>query len=126
MTHFRQYILHTDNVTRPLLIYLGLHVRYLVFVILSLLPLFSPDLMRMIFSRVQSCLRKHVNRKTAPESRLRQFMSTSIHSVGSSTEVIVQMERASDVSVQVRGPRSEDRQCFFLLEEVLGVIDQVG
>ena len=81
--------------------------------------------MRMIFSRVQSCLRKHVNRKTAPESRLRQFMSTSIHSVGSSTEVIIQMERASDVSVQVRGPRSEDRQCFFLLEEVLGVIDQV-
>ena len=48
------------------------------------------------------------------------------HSIGSSTEVIVQMERASDVSVQVRGPRSEDRQCFFLLEEVLGVIDQVG
>ena len=94
--------------------------------ILSLLSLFSPDLMRMIFSRVQSCLRKHVNRKTAPESRLRQFMSTSIHSVGNSTEVIVQMERASDVSVQVRGPRSEDRQCFFLLEEVLGVIDQVG
>jgi len=85
----------------------------------------SPDLMRMIFSRVQSCLRKHVNRKTAPESRLRQFMSTSIHSVGNSTEVIIQMERASDVSVQVRGPRSEDRQCFFLLEEVLGVIDQV-
>lgn len=36
------------------------------------------------------------------------------------------MERASDVSVQVRGPRSEDRQCFFLLEEVLGVIDQVS
>ena len=35
------------------------------------------------------------------------------------------MERASDVSVQVRGPRSEDRQCFFLLEEILGVIDQV-
>ena len=108
------------------MIYLGLHVRYLAFVILSVLPLFSPDLMRMIFSRVQSCLRKHVNRKTAPESRLRQFMSTSIHSVGNSTEVIVQMERASDVSVQVRGPRSEDRQCFFLLEEVLGVIDQVG
>ena len=37
-----------------------------------------------------------------------------------------QMERASDISVQVRGPRSEDRQCFFLLEEVLGVIDQVS
>lgn len=78
----------------------------------------------MIFPRIQSCLRKHVNRKSAPDSRLMQYMSTSIHSVDS-MEALVQIERAADISVQVRGPKAADKKCFFMLEEVLGVIDQV-
>ncbi len=56
----------------------------------------------MIFPRVQSFLRKHVNRKTSPEARLAQFMAASVHAADAELEAMVQIERGgSDISVQV-------------------------
>ena len=38
------------------------------------------------------------------------------------------MESQEDdaIAVKVRGPKNFEKECFFFLEEILGIIDQVG
>ena len=38
------------------------------------------------------------------------------------------MDSAEDdaITVKVRGPRNFEKECFFFLEEILGIIDQVS
>ena len=36
------------------------------------------------------------------------------------------LTRGSSIEVKVRGPRDTNRACFFFLEELLGIVDQVG
>ena len=45
-----------------------------------------------------------------------------------SVEGLISMdsEEVDAITVKVRGPRNFEKECFFFLEEILGIIDQVS
>ncbi len=88
---------------------------------------------------MQTRLRQHANRQVdaaAPneeaadslssEKELFQCLRASRYAVEGVAEAIVELRKEDgSVTVKVRGRRSAGRRCFLLLEEVLGVMDQV-
>ena len=54
------------------------------------------------------------------------FYQGSKYCLGS-VEGLIAMDSSEEdaISVKVRGPRNFEKECFFFLEEILGIIDQV-
>lgn len=82
-----------------------------------------------MFPRIQSYLRRHGNRKAESDVDLFQCHGASKFSVDGMESLTTLEDGGGDggdsIMVKVRDPRTLAKQCFFLLEEVLGVIDQV-
>lgn len=90
-----------------------------------------------IYPRLQTRLRRHVNRKTEKiqnedenlELELFQCLRASRFSIEGVAEAVIELDSKDDdnvaLLVRIRGKREAAKQCFLLLEEVLGVIDQV-
>ncbi len=83
-----------------------------------------------IFPRLQSCLRRHCNKKLTENYELTQWRRGSRVVVAPWLEASVQLvlDDQDAVQVSVRGDGGgEDiaKKCFFFLEEILGVVDQV-
>ena len=94
----------------------------------------------VMFPRVQSFLRRHANRKSVEEEETNEDSSYDLlqwrggskvsaycGSTGALMEAIVTLKEEEDaVEVKVRGASADAaKRCFFFLEEILGVIDQV-
>ncbi len=103
-------------------------------------------LFRVMFPRLQSCLRRHANRKSEEQGyELYQWCGGSKLCCGaggggghggdeedsSVMEAMITLreeegQRRDCVEVKVRGGKEDAKKCFFFLEEILGVVDQVG
>ncbi len=83
----------------------------------------------VMFPRFQALLRRHCNAKGDLAYDLSQWLRGSRITCYSQGEVeaLVRLEEADQdaFEIRVRGGRVDARSCFFLLEEVLGVVDQV-
>ena len=83
----------------------------------------APGLASVMWPRVQTMLRRSMDRKPGSDTSLMQTrVSSSI--VSPPLEALVE-HRGDQVQVRVRGPDGSSRTCFFFLEEILGIIDQV-
>ena len=80
----------------------------------------------VLFSRIQACLRKHVNRKSETDVLdLYQWYRGSKYCFGDLEGLIELVKDSENILVKVRGPKDTEKTCFFLLEEILSIIDQV-
>ena len=78
----------------------------------------------VLWPRIQTMLRRSVSRKQEQDSsRLVQWRNGA-KLVAAALEALVE-HRDSQVTVKVRGPEGSQRNCFYFLEEILGIIDQV-
>ena len=81
---------------------------------------------QVLFSRIQACLRKHVNRKSESDVLdLFQWYRGSKYCFGDLEGLIELVKDTEHILVKVRGPKDTQKTCFFLLEEILSIIDQV-
>ena len=85
----------------------------------------SPNdrLLSLMLPRIQAQLRRQFVLKSESGTDLLQWSKGSKYFIGS-VEGLLRL--ASDgLEVRVRGPAKHEKECFFFLEEILGVIDQV-
>ena len=83
----------------------------------------SPGLASVMWPRVQTMLRRSVARKPGEDTKLVQTRGASSLS-SRPLEALVEL-RGDQIQVKVRGPSGSQRSCFYFLEEILGIIDQV-
>ena len=85
--------------------------------------LFRRFLFIYLLSQIQ--LRRHaLRRRYDRETDLYQWFHGSKFCCGP-LEAIIALHGREEVEVKVRGPGEAGRACFFFLEEILGIIDQV-
>ena len=83
----------------------------------------AEHLLSMMYPRVQVQLRRSVARRFDMECQLEQWgMGSKL--VCGPLEAIIE-HRDEQIEVIVRGPKDSKKACFFFLEEILGMIDQV-
>lgn len=86
----------------------------------------SKRLLWVMFPRIQVQLRSHFAQKHEEDFCDLYQWSGGSKCCSGSVECIVSLDSAEDsISVKVRGPRNHEKECFFFLEEILGVVDQV-
>ena len=77
----------------------------------------------VMWPRIQTMLRRSVSRKHDDDTRLIQWRTGS-KLQSPPLEALVE-HRDNQITVKVRGPDGAGRACFYFLEEILGIIDQV-
>lgn len=83
----------------------------------------TSGLVSVMWPRIQVMLRRSVARKQYHDTRLTQW-TTGSKLQSSPLEALVE-KRDNQIIVKVRGPDAAKRACFYFLEEILGIIDQV-
>lgn len=83
-------------------------------------------LLKLMMPRIQSQLRRLFNLKSEADSDLFQWSTGSKYYIGGVEALLRLMNEGSNLEVRVRGPVNYEKECFFFLEEILGVIDQVN
>ena len=82
-------------------------------------------LLKLMLPRIQAQLRRQFVVKAEGKTDLFQWSQGSKYYIGE-VEGLLQLNQAgSSLEVRVRGPKNCEKECFFFLEEILGVIDQV-
>ena len=83
-------------------------------------------LMVLMLPRIQAQLRRQFAIKSEPNTDLLQWSKGSKYFIGN-VEGLLRLlgQDRTSLEVRVRGPASHEKECFFFLEEILGVIDQV-
>lgn len=82
-------------------------------------------LLKLMMPRIQSHLRRLFNLKSEAHSDLFQWSTGSKYYIGGVEALLRLINGGSNLEVRVRGPDNHEKECFFFLEEILGVIDQV-
>ena len=83
----------------------------------------APGLSSVMWPRVQVMLRRSVARKQGEDTTLVQTGAVSSLKAPP-LEALVE-HKGDNIQVRVRGPQGSNRACFYFLEEILGIIDQV-
>ena len=81
-------------------------------------------LLKLMLPRIQAQLRRQFVMRNEPNTDLLQWSKGSKYFIGN-VESLLSLESAQTLQVRVRGPAKHEKECFFFLEEILGVIDQV-
>ena len=76
--------------------------------------------------RIQAQLRRQFAIKSEPNTDLLQWSKGSKYFIGNVEGLLRLLDQGSSLEVRVRGPANHEKECFFFLEEILGVIDQVN
>ena len=86
-----------------------------------------PQLAAALWPRVQTMLRRSVARKPGPAHgwQLEQSAASSCVAAGRLQARVTSPGSSGAMAVTVRGMGDTARQCFYFLEEILGIIDQV-
>ena len=86
-----------------------------------------PQLAAALWPRVQTMLRRSVARKPGPGHgwQLEQSAASSCVAAGRLQARVTSPGSSGAMAVTVRGMGDTARQCFYFLEEILGIIDQV-
>ena len=82
----------------------------------------AAGLASVMWPRVQTMLRRSVARRGADTDLVQTRGVSSLRSPP--LEALVE-HRGDNIQVRVRGPTGSKRACFYFLEEILGIIDQV-
>lgn len=86
-------------------------------------------LLKLMLPRIQAQLRRQFVMKSSEENGktdLFQWSQGSKYYIGQVEGMLQLGDKAgSSLQVHVRGPKNCEKECFFFLEEILGVIDQV-
>jgi len=82
-------------------------------------------LMVLMLPRIQAQLRRQFAIKSEPNTDLLQWSKGSKYFIGNVEGLLRLLDQGSSLEVRVRGPANHEKECFFFLEEILGVIDQV-
>ena len=83
----------------------------------------AQHLLSVMYPRVQVQLRRSVARRFEMDCELYQWCQGSKLECGPLEAIIEHTEE--QIEVIVRGPKGAKKACFFFLEEILGIIDQV-
>jgi len=83
----------------------------------------AQHLLSVMYPRVQVQLRRSVARRFDMECELYQWCDGSKLACGPLEAIIEHQDNR--IEVKVRGPKDSKKACFFFLEEILGIIDQV-
>ena len=83
-------------------------------------------LMVLMLPRIQAQLRRQFAIKSEPNTDLLQWSKGSKYFIGNVEGLLRLLDHGSSLEVRVRGPANHEKECFFFLEEILGVIDQVN
>lgn len=82
-------------------------------------------ILKMMLPRIQAHTRRLFLHKAEPNTDLYQWSYGSKYYTGN-VEALLRLQNAgTSLEVRVRGPAKHEKECFFFLEEILGVIDQV-
>ncbi|XP_068081595.1 death-associated protein kinase 1 [Anabrus simplex] len=82
-------------------------------------------LIHSIFPRIQVQLRRAVQSLSDPDSDLYQWYEGSKLCSGLIESLITLEEDGEAVEMKVRGPPGAELACFYFMEELLGIVDQV-
>ncbi|GLH12279.1 Calcium/calmodulin-dependent protein kinase type II alpha chain [Gryllus bimaculatus] len=82
-------------------------------------------LIHSIFPRIQVQLRRTVQSLSDPDSDLYQWFEGSKLCSGPIESLITLEEDGEAVEMKVRGPVGSELACFYFMEELLGIVDQV-
>ena len=86
-------------------------------------------LLKLMLPRIQAQLRRQFVMKSEAKTDLFQWSQGSKYYIGE-VEGLLKLNTegapGSSLEVCVRGPQNCEKECFFFLEEILGVIDQVS
>lgn len=82
-------------------------------------------LIHSIFPRIQVQLRRTVQGLSDPDSDLYQWFEGSKLCSGPIESLITLEEDGEAVEMKVRGPAGSELACFYFMEELLGIVDQV-
>ena len=81
-------------------------------------------LMKLMMPRIQAQLRRQFVMKSEANTDLLQWSKGSKYFIGDVEGLL--MLHDNSLEVRVRGPDKHEKEGFFFLEEILGVIDQVN
>jgi len=81
------------------------------------------SLLGLMLPRIQAQLRRQFVLKNEPQTDLLQWSKGAKYFIGSVEGLLRLLDNG--LEVRVRGPVKHEKECFFFLEEILGVIDQV-
>ena len=81
--------------------------------------------MLLMLPRIQAQLRRQFAIKSEPKTDLLQWSRGSKYFIGNVEGLLRLLDQGSSLEVRIRGPFKHEKECFFFLEEILGVIDQV-
>jgi len=83
-------------------------------------------LLKLMLPRIQAQLRRQFVMKSEGKTDLFQWSQGSKYYIGEVEGMLQLCDKAgTSLEVRVRGPKNCEKECFFFLEEILGVIDQV-
>lgn len=82
-------------------------------------------ILKMMLPRIQAHTRRLFLHKAEPNTDLYQWAYGSKYYTGNVESLLRLLHGGSSLEVRVRGPAKHEKECFFFLEEILGVIDQV-
>jgi len=85
----------------------------------------SPYLLASLFPRIQVQLRRATQGAGDPDMDLYQWLHGSKLCSGL-LESMVTLERGGHVEIKVRGPSHMKSNCFYFLEEILAIFEQVN
>jgi len=87
----------------------------------------AEHLLSVMFPRIQIQLRRNMLHRYTGEPDLYQWLQGSKFCCGPLEGLVTlhQTQLGEEVEVKVRAPKDAKKECFFFLEEILGIIDQV-
>ena len=83
-------------------------------------------ILKMMLPRIQAHTRRLFLHKAETNTDLYQWSYGSKYYTGNVEALLRLFQGGTTLEVRVRGPAKHEKECFFFLEEILGVIDQVG
>ncbi|XP_071450473.1 death-associated protein kinase 1-like isoform X2 [Hetaerina americana] len=85
----------------------------------------TSHLLNYIFPRIQVHLRRAIQNTSDPDSDLYQWLRGSKLCSGLVESLLTLEEDGEAIEIKVRGPTTSRVPCFYFLEELLGIVDQV-
>lgn len=82
-------------------------------------------LLRLMLPRIQAQLRRQFVMRSESSTDLLQWAQGSKYFIGNVEGMLSLKNQGHHLEVRVRAPAKHEKECFFFLEEILGVIDQV-
>ena len=82
-------------------------------------------ILKMMLPRIQAHTRRLFLHKAEANTDLYQWSYGSKYYTGNVEALLRLFQGGTTLEVRVRGPAKHEKECFFFLEEILGVIDQV-